>query len=61
MTESEFSAFLDSTERQARKVLEASGTWPTYGAGIAFQSLAMGAMSATSSDVFRRSPALPCG
>lgn len=48
---------LIATERQARRVLSAEGVWSTYDAGIAFQSLAMEAMSVTDQDGFI--PALP--
>lgn len=39
--------FLEATADQARLVLDAEEGWPTYHAGIAFQSLAMNAMAET--------------
>lgn len=39
--------FLEATAHQARAVIAAEEGWPTYDAGIAFQSLAMNAMSGT--------------
>lgn len=39
--DTEPAAFLAATAEHARRVIDAEGGWPTYHAGIAFQSLAM--------------------
>lgn len=47
VTEHALYDYLAATAEQARRVVEADAGWPTYRAGIEFQSMAMAALSPT--------------